>query len=181
MVALFITLDILEIRKLKLTLNEYLTLYKFYHDLEGKPFPYIPDDRYFDSLLERNLIVKNEAGYTLSSEGIKVFNSEDLFEEFYKTFPHKVPTEVGFRPVSTQDVNSSSAKATRAIWDRITKGKPNLQRTIIDNLKRELEYKKSDGSLGYLQNIDTWLRQATWEKWNNIPDKKRSSASYIKL
>ena len=191
MVALFITLDILEIRKYKLNLNEYLTLMKLQHTGEDKSFPYDPDPRYFPRLIADEFIeilsaemVGQEMVYTykLGPAGIKVFKGDDLFEEFYSTFPYKVPVgNTGFRPVSTQDVNGVSAKVTRGIWDRVTKNKPYLQRQIIDNLKKELEYRKNDGSLAYLQNIDTWLRQATWEKWDSIPDKKSSSNNYIKL
>lgn len=183
MVALFVTLNILEIGRNKLNINEYLNLLKLQHDLEEKSFPFEPDERFFPRLLADNFISKKEdgSGYTLGEAGIKMFKGDnDLFEEFYKTFPHKVPTNMGFRPVSTTDPSGVSAKTTRAIWDRIVKNKPYLQKTIIDNLKRELAHRTAEGSLAYLQNIDTWLRQATWEKWEDVPDKK-SNNSYIKL
>jgi hypothetical protein len=183
MVALFLTVDILEISKFELNLNEYFTLMRFMHDMENKSFPFIPDERFFPSLLAKELIEKSDTddSYHLTEKGIRVFKGDDLFEEFYATFPNKVPMGSGFRPVSTQDPNGISAKATRAIWDRITKGKPYLQRNIIDNLKKELASKTANGSLGYLHNIDTWLRQATWEKWDDIPDSKNSSSKSIKL
>jgi len=187
MVAIFITLNIIEIRKLKLNLNEYLTLMKFQHEAKGESFPYDPDPRFFERLLRDGFIgievdnVNHTEKYVLGPAGEKVFKGDDLFEEFYKTFPAKVPTEQGFRPVSTGDINGVSAKVTRGIWDRVTKDKPYLQRKIIDNLKRELDHRKSDGSLAYLQGIDTWLRQATWEKWDDIPDKRSSGNNYIKL
>ena len=189
MVALFITLDIIAINKLGLNLNEYLTLMKFQHDLEEKSFPFVPDERFFISLIEKGLIEDKVVlstpdttyyPYKLTERGLRIFKDDDLFEEFYSIFPHKVPTSMGFRPVSTQDPNGISAKTTRAIWDRITKNKPYLQRTIIDNLKKELAHKIAEGNLAYLHNIDTWLRQATWEKWEDIPDRK-SSTSYKQL
>jgi hypothetical protein len=181
MVALFVTVDILLISKLGLNINEYMTLLKYQHDLENKSFPFLPDERFFPRLLEDGFIVDKEGGgFALGPAGIAVFKGDDLFEEFYATFPAKVPTDMGFRPVSTGSVDGVSAKTTRAIWDRVTKNKPHLQRTIIDNLKRELAYRKADGSLGFLQGIDTWLHQATWEKWEDIPDKKVSTG-YTKL
>lgn len=187
MVALFITLDLHEIRKFKLNLNEYLTLMRFQHDAEGRFFPFEPDERYFPRLLEDKFITESpelkdgKQVYLLGSMGEKVFKGDDLFEEFYAVYPHKVNTEFGFRPVSTTDPNSASAKITRGIWDRIVKNKPYLQCRIINNLKRELEYRKNDNSMAYLQGIDTWLRQATWEKWNDIPDKRNSDGNYVKL
>jgi hypothetical protein len=185
MVAIFITLDILELRKLNLNLNEYLTLMKFQHERDGQSFPFDPDPRYLERLLKDEFIkekVIKGTGYVLGPAGEKVFQGDDLFEEFYATFPSKVPVgNNGFRPVSTGDVTGVSAKVTRGIWNRVTKNKPHLQRRIIDNLKRELDYRKSDGSIGYLQGIDTWLHQATWEKWDSIPDKRSSGNNYVKL
>jgi hypothetical protein len=182
MVALFVTVDIIELSRLKLNMNEYFSLMKLQHDSEGKSFPFVVDERFIPRLIDESFVVREEDGtYSLGPEGIKVFKNEnDRFEEFYALFPHKVPTGMGFRPVSTLDVGSTSAKVTRTIWDRIIKNKPYLQETIISNLKKELAQRQSDGSLSYLHNIDTWLRQATWEKWEDIPDAK-SSTRYTKL
>lgn len=183
MVAMFVTLDIIEIRKFGLNLNEYLTLLKFQHDIEGKTFPFEPDERFFPRLLEDGFIIPKEdgIGYTLGSRGNEVFGGEDLFEEFFKLFPSSVETGIGRRVISAKDPNSISGKVTHEIWKRVTKNKPYLQRKIIDALKRELEHKRASNSLAYLQGIDTWLRQATWEKWEDIPDSEKSSSSSIKL
>ena len=182
MASLSYTLDILEISKFKLNINEYLTLLKFQHESEERSFPFVPDERFFPRILEEVYLIKEQDKISLGPKGIEVFQcKENLFEEFYKTFPHKVPTGTGYRPVSTLDVESASARTTKAIWDRIIKNKPYLQRTIIDNLKRELESRNRDGSIGFLQGIDTWLRQATWEKWEDIPDTKRTSTNYKQL
>ena len=183
MVALFVTLDMFEIGKHGLNINEYLTLMKLQHDEEGKTFPYIPDENSILKLLERRMIewdVENKK-YILDIEGKKVFDpGEDLFEEFFALFPNAVDTGFGKRAISAKDPNSISGKNTHDIWRRITKNKPNLQGKIIDGLKRELEHKRANNSMAYLQGIDTWLRQATWEKWEDIPDKK-GSTGYTKL
>ena len=185
MAALFITLDMLAINKARLNLNEYLTLLKFKHTLDGKSLPFDPDPRTFERLQnELGYIQPNSdnSGFELSEKGIAYFKGDDLFEEFYKTFPHKVQSEFGFRPVSTTDPNSTSAKVTKGIWDKVVFNKPGLQRRIIDNLKKELANRKANNTLGYLHNIDTWLRQATWEKWDDVPDEdKKSSSGYVKL
>ena len=181
MSALFVTVDIIELNKLKLNINEYFSLMKIQHTMEGRSLPFEIDPRYIPRLIADGFISQNnENSYVLTEKGIRVFKGDDLFEEFYAIFPHKVPTGLGFRPVSTLDSNSVSAKVTRSIWDRLVKNKPNLQMTIITNLKKELAYRQADGTLGYLHNIDTWLRQATWEKWENIPDKK-SFTGYTKM
>lgn len=182
MVAAFLTIDIIHVRKCNLNLNEYLTLLKIQHDEDNESFPYIPDGQSELNLVERRMVkwdVKNKK-YILDEGSNKVFGTDDLFEEFYKLFPNRVETNVGFRVISAVDPESISAQNTKNIWKRITKGKPTLQRKIIDCLKKELESRKLNNSMAYLQNIDTWLRQATWEKWEDIPEEKKSS-NYTKL
>jgi hypothetical protein len=34
--------------------------------------------------------------------------------------------------------------------------------------------------MSYIQGIDTWLRNATWEKWEDIPE-QNNSKNYTKL
>ena len=190
MVALFVTIDILEIGKFKLNINEYLNLLKLRHDEEGKSFPYVFDERFLKRLLEDGFIdeefvedaeTKIVTGHPkLGPKGRTMFQGDDLFEEFFELYPSSVDTGTGRRAISAKDPNSMSGKVTHTIWNRITKDKPGLQRKIIECLKRELENRKANNSLAFLQGIDTWLRQATWEKWEDIPDKK-SSTGYIKL
>lgn len=181
MVALFLTIDFLFLNKNKLNLNQYLTLLKIQHDEESKSFPYVVDSQSELDLVERGLIQYDSGKYVLSNKGRELFGGDSLFEEFYKIFPHKVPNgSGGFRPVSTLDIEGVSAKTTRGIWDKMTKNKPHLQEKIIANLKKELEYRKQSNSLMYLPNIDTWLRNASWEKWEDIPDKNINN-NYTRL
>lgn len=182
MVALFVTIDILEISKLKLNINEYLTLVKIKHDEENKSFPFKPDGQSELNLAERGFIKydTDKQCYLLAENGRKVFEGDDLFEEFFALYPNYVDTGLGRRAISAKDPNSISGKATHAIWNKVTKNKPQLQRKIIEALKRELEHRKSTNSMAYLQGIDTWLRQATWEKWEDIPNEKNNNNS-IKL
>lgn len=191
MVALFVTIDILEIGRLGLNINEYLTLVKIRHDDENKGFPFEIDNKYIQRLVEKGYILDYyyvdttqdplKQRWTFTDKGKAIFEGDDLFEEFFTLFPHYVETGLGRRVISAKDPNSVSGKTTHSIWRRITKNKPQIQRKIIDALKRELEHRKSTNSMAYLQGIDTWLRQATWEKWENIPEEKSSNNSSIKL
>ena len=183
MVALFVTIDILAIRKFKLNINEYLNLLKLRHNEENQSFPYDLDPRYIERLETEGFIIHDPQndGFVLGPKGKEMFEEEDLFEEFFKLYPGYVETGMGRRAISAKDPNSISGKNTHEIWKRVTKNKPSLQRKIIECLKRELDHRRSTDSMAYLQGIDTWLRQATWEKWENIPEEKNSNNSSIKL
>ncbi len=167
-----ISLDINYINKLKLNINEYLTLLKIYR-LEGKDkIPFIVSDDDIKSLIIKKYLTEdknNDSSLNFTIKATNLFNSTDeVFIKFYDTFPHKIPDGKGsYRPVSTVDSNSMSAKGTRKLWDKLTNGNTTLQLTIISRLETELKVRKNTSTLIYLNNIDTWLRQYTWEKWEN--------------
>ena len=152
--------------------------------------PYEFDGRFAERLIKDGFVIEvgnpslsstfSSANYKLGPEGIRVFEGDDLFNEFYELFPNSVDSGFGRRVISAKDPNSISGKTTHDIWRRVTKDKPFIQRKIIDCLKRELESRKANNSLGFIQGIDTWLRQATWEKWEDIPNEKKSTG-YTKL
>jgi hypothetical protein len=179
---MYLTIDYLELIRNKLIINEYLNLLKLRYVEENTSFPYELDPRYMDILESKGFVEHDPQndGYILSSKGRSFFEGDDLFEEFYKLYPTSVETGLGRRAISAKDPNSTSGKQTHEIWKRVTKNKPGLQKKIIDCLKRELEHRRSTDSMSYIQGIDTWLRNATWEKWEDIPE-QNNSKNYTKL
>ena len=153
-----------------LNINEYLTLLKIYQK-QDIPFNVSKDE--INSLIESGYLVEKEEGvYNYTFKTFTIFQEqpeEDLFEEFYRLFPHKVPDgQQGYRHTSTQDPRGMAAKRTRQIWSRLVGKKIAKQDHIIKCLRAELKYRTNKGSLMYLNNIDTWLRQAKWEEWEYL-------------
>jgi len=170
-----IVIDLLKLTAYKLTFSEYLTL--LYIDSINQKRNYAifyklftPTDTDYKSLIDKGYITSvlfNNSGYEIVGKTKVLFPDEDkVFIEFYEKFPHKVPDgQGGYRPVSTISVNNLSAKNTKKIWDSCLKLNPNMKNVILDCLDKELKYRESNGSLMYLPNIDTWLRNNSWEKW----------------
>jgi len=178
-----ITINLNLLKKLKLNINEYLALYTIY--LKNKqhiniPFELIRRDE-IQLTVAGLLKVKENHMYKLSEKGLEIFEGGDFFNEFYKTFPRTVPTEgQGQRVVSTNDAFGISAAFTRKIWDRQTKGDRNMQQHIIKCLKLELSDRINHGTIKFLHNIDTWLRQGGWEKYEYLTNEKNPN-NIIKL
>lgn len=172
-----ILIDLKFLKKQNLTINEYLVLVKLYALTKNSDIPYTMSAISAQRLKDRRLVIKNDEGRLIPTpEGEALMEGRDfnikpfdLFEKFYEIFPHKVPDgHGGYRPVSTLGINSNSAAKTRDIWRRYVRADQESQRHVIECLQAELEYRENNNSLQYLHNIDTWLRQSTWEKWEYL-------------
>lgn len=158
-------IDLKEIKRLKLSLNEYLTLLHFNNFIE---YSYSKED--IDKLVEKDFLKVLANGLpVLTSKSVTYFESGELFEEFYYTFPHKVPGRFGEeRPLRNESTATNGALVTKGIFKKKTKGNQSLQRHIIDVLQTETSWRENNNSLQYMNNIDTWLRQNNWEKYGYL-------------
>lgn len=158
-------IDLTEIKRLKLSLNEYLTLLHFNNSIE---YNYSKED--INNLLEKDFLrlLSNNLP-VLSPRAVTYFESGELFEEFYYTFPHKVPGRFGEeRPLRNESIETNGALVTKGIFKKKTRGNQSLQRHIIDILQAEVSWRENNNSLQYMNNIDTWLRQNNWEKYEYL-------------
>jgi hypothetical protein len=177
-----INLDYLETKGMDL--NQYLSLMKLYvHQEENELLPIKVCDEDFDWLIQEGLIEEQGINLILTDKGREIFERKgDKFEEFYKLFPHKVPDGFGnFRVLSTKDPDSILGNKARKKWARVTKGNLDLQDAIIAALRYEIEYRKKSNSLTYMQNIDTWLNNGTWEKYMDEAVKQNQEKREDKL
>jgi hypothetical protein len=157
-------IDLTEIKRLKLTINEYLTLLHTNNIIE-----YNWLDKDIDSLVEKEFLKKLSKQVILSEKAINYFESSELFNKFYHIFPHKVPGRFGEeRPLRTESSNTSSALVTKGLFKKKIRGNKNLQEHIINVLSAEIDWRQNNNSLQYMNNIDTWLRQHNWEKYEYL-------------
>lgn len=163
--AKIITLDITEIKRLKLNINEYLTLLNLNSLIE-----YNFTDHDIGSLQEKGYIKVLSNGLPILTErSVKYFESIELFEKFYNIFPHKVPGRFGEeRPLRNESIDSNGASVTKSIFKSKTKGNQILQNRIIEVVEAEIQWRANNNSLQYMHNIDTWLRQHDWEKYEYL-------------
>lgn len=180
-----ILIDLNFLVKNSLSINEYLTLYKIYlFSTQQVVIPFKSDFVTIEGLVTRGLLDKDASEmYGLSEIATSFFElKEDLFEEFYMTFPNRVPDgKGGWRPVSTNDIKSKAAQRTKLVWKKHVGNHPEKQRMVIDGLKAELSAREKSNNLMYLNNIDTWLRQTKWEQWIHNETNDSGNNNIIRL
>jgi len=176
-----INLNLKLIKDLGLTINEYLTLFQIYLKKSNIKIDYnynvidivsLSEKGYISVRLEEYIDGKYsiESVPRLTSKGIEVFLSEnDLFNEFIKTYPTSVKTGPNKRRVLSPDKpDGVIGSKLRKKWMAITKGDIIYQELIIKCLKKEIDIRTKNRDITYMQNIETWLNNGTWEKYESF-------------
>ena len=99
---------------------------------------------------------------------IDLFSSDfdQMFVELLGKYPMKVQSKSGVRILHASDPN---AKANKRAKDRYRKVVGN-KRFIHDKIMKllDVQLKVERGRLEYLQNLEVWINNHTWEKYTNI-------------
>jgi adenylate cyclase class IV len=89
-----------------------------------------------------------------------------MFAELIDIYPMKVTApDRGVRILHAKDPNSKANKKAKDKYKRITKVKKEKHEHIIKCLKIQLNVVKD---LGFMQHLETWLNNHTWEKYEDI-------------
>ena len=94
-------------------------------------------------------------------------DGDDMFAELCEAYPFKVesPTR-GVRVLHAKDPKAASNKKARNKYKKVLANRPHHHRYIMKCLQLQLEHEKDN--LGYLQNLETWINNHTWEKYENM-------------
>ena len=88
---MIISIDTNYLDRRKLSINEYLTLFKIYELLKGKDIPFIGKAENVDSLINKGFLEKTDKGVVLTNNGSKVLGTKDslteLAEKLREMFP----------------------------------------------------------------------------------------------
>tara|TARA_R100001224_G_scaffold74885_1_gene46038 strand:- start:20 stop:565 length:546 start_codon:yes stop_codon:yes gene_type:complete len=106
--------------------------------------------------------------HTVRQEFINLFSSDfdQMFAELLSTYPMKVNTENGVRVLHALDPDCQANKKAKNKYKKIVGTKKFVHNRIIQLLKVQLGAERN--RLAYMQNLETWLNNHTWEKYANI-------------
>jgi len=116
----------------------------------------------------------------LREKSIKLFaDSRKLnWMEFCNSFPFKTPRG---RVLRTSDPLAKSNEKAQKLYLLATKnGRADLHHDVMKGLNAELEARKKNNGLEYINNIETWLRNRNWEKYTGIDSSDLSAESRVK-
>ena len=170
-----IEIDLSLLKDTKLSADEYIYLHVIYK----KAFNYLeqvqslldPNRSLIEEVLQKEgwlVTGKTLMDYKVTNKFLDLFvgSIDVMFEELLSLYPFKVETERGSRVLRAKDPSAHSNSKAKKKYAKIVKGKPHLHRTILLSLEKQLTAEKHN--LGYMQNLETWINNHTWEKYEDI-------------
>lgn len=128
-------------------------------DLESKGYIKILDDEC------SNIVVKTKAIDLFELKG------DSSLETMFKTFWNTYPQRVGARILRSKDTTTREASEIKRKMLPYLKVEGNFDK-IMKGLQNELNLRKKDNSLLYMQMISTYCNQRTWEKYYDLEEDK---------
>jgi len=162
-----IEIDLELLKTTNLTPNEFIGLYLTLR----KGYSYL-DELTLDidwKNLEEKEYVQTALGTKIVTDKFKKLfsnNFDILFEELISVYPSKVETSTGVRVLHAIDPKAKSNLKARNKYKKTVGNKLHVHNRIMKLLKVQL--KIQEDNLAYLQNLETWINNHTWEKYENI-------------
>lgn len=148
--------------------------------------------REYDLLVELNLSVELEElqtkGLIKIGEGLqshvvrdkfvnyKSVPEDQMWSELLSYFPLKVTGPRGEqRILRSKDAEASNNAQAKKRYLGYIKGNSIRHAEVVTALQTELKMRTSSGNLFYMQMLNTWVNQRTWEQYMNIDADEPSS------
>ena len=167
-----IEIDFEVLRQTEMSADDFVYLYIIYR----KGYDYLNDLNLkpnLDKLQEKGYI---QVGITSDQHEIKqnfidLFSSsfDQMFAELVNIYPMKVSSPGrGIRILHAKDPNAKANEKAKNRYKRIVGTKTYKHKHIVNCLNKQLVVEKD--SLAYLQNLETWINNHTWEKYENLDE-----------
>ena len=92
-----------------------------------------------------------------------------MFAELISTYPMKVmTTDRGVRVLHAKDPDSKANARCKAKYRKIVGDKLYKHKHIMKCLDTQLTMERNN--LAYMQNLETWINNHTWEKYENLDE-----------
>ena len=104
-------------------------------------------------------------------------NFDLMFSELVSVYPNKVNTATGVRVLHAVDPKAKANLKAKKRYKSIVGNKLHVHNKIIKLLKVQLNIQQDN--LGYLQNLETWINNHTWEKYENLNENDGTNTKRI--
>ena len=152
--------------------DDFLYLYIIYR----KGFNYLNNLNLkpnLEDLQEKGYIKLGETPdhHVIRQEFIDLFSSnfDQMFAELIGTYPIKVTTiNRGIRVLHAKDPDAKANLKSKLRYKKVVGDKVYKHRHIMNCLDKQLTIERN--TLSFLQNLETWINNHTWEKYENLDE-----------
>ena len=167
-----IEIDFEMLKETKMSSDDFTYLFIIYR----KGFNYLNSLNLKPNLeeLERKGYIKigeSPDNHVIRQEFIDLFVSDfdSMFAELISTYPMKVNSSTrGVRVLHAKDPDAMANKKAKIRYKKIVDNKLYKHKYIMKCLDKQLKIERNN--LEYLQNLETWINNHTWEKYENLDE-----------
>lgn len=184
-----IEINLVNLLKNNLNINEYLTIHKIAKTTDGYEFPFTSDQSHLDSLEKDGWLTQSDESVELTNKSKKLIKwnikgiTEEHFDKLFEMYPYRTP---GGRVLRSRHkiIASSMTKNYSNLRDKYLRkvNSIELHDTIMESISKMLSDAKMRGGMDYLQQLDTFINQNSWEKYmGNDSNEVQNQSNIIKL
>jgi hypothetical protein len=167
-----IEIDFEILQETGMSADDYLYLYIVHR----KGFNYLNSLNLKPNLedLQKNGYIKvgeTPDNHVIRQEFLDLFisNFDQMFAELVGTYPMKVNSSSrGVRILHAKDPDAISNRKAKNRYKKIVNNKLYKHKYIMKCLDKQLKIERNN--LEYLQNLETWINNHTWEKYENLDE-----------
>ena len=167
-----IDIDFEMLQETQISADDFLYLYIIYR----KGFNYLDNLNLrpnLEELQEKSYIKLGETPdkHVIRQEFIDLFSNDfdQMFAELVSTYPMKVNSSMGgVRILHAANPDAKSNQKCKNKYRKIVGNKLHKHKHIMKCLNNQLRIERDN--LGYLQNLETWINNHTWEKYENLDE-----------
>jgi len=168
-----------------LTANQYILLFFLFNALKGGFELFY--NKYqlkgeLEELMDRDYLLKGDIPEPMDSDRLVInkktcnalfIGENDMFWEFYSTYPLKVHAGRGISSYRFLRAGSTDAQVTlnaKKKYEKIIKGSRAIHEHIMQCLHMELWLRKKDNSMSYMVEVARYLNEKLWQKYESVLD-----------
>jgi hypothetical protein len=161
------------LKKLCVTPTEYVYLYlvflQEYEELESLNLNVSVEDLQTKGLIKIGAEGIKSHVVRYGFQHVQETSFDQMWFELLSHFPLKVSTRGGgIRVLRAKDPEVQSNQKAKSRYQKYV-GKSLAKHTeVIKGLQNELDIRRKSNQMEFMQNLDTWLNQHTWEKYISI-------------
>ena len=161
----------------KISADDYLALYAIYRKgfkiLSKLSLSHNWEDLQTEGFVK---LGKTLEEHVIRQKFINLFSSDfdQMFNTLLLKYPMKVRTSTGIRVLHASDPNTKANKKAKDKYRRIVGNKKFIHDRIMKLLDAQLRIDRD--RLEYLQNLEVWINNHTWEKYVDIEDNGKENS-----
>lgn len=169
-----IEINLIQLIKHNLNINEYLTMCKVKYIMEDIQLPFITNDTFIDSLVTKGFLINQDGNISLTSKANKLFSSvgeltDEHFSELFNLYPSNTPSGRVLR-AKNKEVMGNLTRDYQVLSKKYLKAIKSIEEhdEVMKALRTMLTDYKNRGSLNYLVKLETFINQRGWENYIGV-------------